>query len=118
MSGGTLRTGSRANRGAAKIEEGRRESIGSRIGVVQGLKGVAAEPGDGLEPRERAGRSIAHSRLELALQEGVLQGKARLVQEHLEHLQAAELGSGVRVVSEEESDRLAVGEQRKERHGP
>src|SRR5438093_13551282 len=68
-------------------------------------------------PRRNLNLFAALERVHLALEERVLEGDSRLIDEHFEGLEAAEGASRLGVVAEEQGDRLAVGEKREQGHG-
>src|SRR5256712_7806207 len=68
-------------------------------------------------PRRDFNLFAALERVHLALEEGVLEGDSRLIDEHFEGLEAAEGAAGLGVVAEEQGDRLAMGEQREQSRG-
>src|SRR4029453_2800014 len=77
----------------------------------------------GASSRERKGcrilsQLLALQRQHLLLQESVLQGDPGLVDEDLERLQARPRAAALRVVPEQERDRLPVGEQRQQGDRP
>src|SRR3989442_8607320 len=65
-------------------------------------------------PRRDFNLFASLERVHLALQEGVLEGDSRLIDEDFEGLEAAEGAARLGVVAEEQGDRLAMGQQREQ----